>query len=834
MAGAGSKERKGEGMTQAENQAVIKRARDILVGKVPMPMEQCHEITKALIYKFISVSDQESEADGDAPFYFCGAAKEYRWDALMSMRLPADAIAGRYRDGLAHIGGRRDIPQAFQGIYQDAGLPCDDGPTVAAFLRAVDALDTANTETIGDAFEHLLQDTGAQGKAGQFRTPRHIIDFIVDIVNPQSRETILDPACGTGGFLTAAWRHIQRQEGDSLTIPDRNRVAGRLAGYDLAPDMVKLASVNLFLQHNQEPRVEVYDTVSHDGHWNDHYDVILANPPFMSPAGIIKPHSRFYTRAKRTEVLFVDYIASHLNPRGRAGVIVPEGIIFQSQKAYQQLRKLLVEEYLAAVVSLPAGVFQPYSGVKTSILILDKELGRRGDTVGFFKVEQDGFDLGAQRRPAERDDLPLVRAELGEYLRRRRAKEGWAGFAPETGLVVEKRRLAAGGEYNLSGERYRERGRPAGKWPLVELGDIAKIIAGNAAPQGNEYFKDGVFPFVRTADVGAVHRSGNFTGAKDWVNQRAVEEKKLRLFDAGTILFPKSGASTFLNHRVVMGEPAYVASHLAGIVCNPEKALPNYVYQLLCQVDARQLTADQNYPSLRLDEIEKIQIPLPPLSVQGELVAEVEGYEAVIAGARQVVASWRPRVEVRGEWAVVAVKDLFQRSDETVLPETLNGPATYVGLENITQGTGQLCGEVVTANPAEVKSLKNLFGPQDILYGRLRPNLNKVWLADREGFCSTDIMVIRPRNGEVLPQFYAYIFRSDDFNAAVLQRVSGAQLPRINWGQFEDLTIPLPPLGVQGEIVAGIEEERRRVMAAGELAGLVGGRLRGAVGRVWG
>ena len=280
-------------MTQAENQAVIKRARDILVGKVPMPMEQCHEITKALIYKFISVSDQASVADGDAPFYFCGAAQDYRWDALLSMRLPADAIASRYRDGLAHIGGRRDIPQAFQGIYQDAALPCDDAPTVAAFLRAVDAFDTANPETIGDAFEHLLQDTGAQGKAGQFRTPRHIIDFIVAIVNPQSRETILDPACGTAGFLTAAWRHIQRQEGAALTIPDRNRVAGRLVGYDLAPDMVKLASVNLFLQHNQEPRVEVYDTVSHDAHWNDHYDVILANPPFMSPAGIIKPHSRF-------------------------------------------------------------------------------------------------------------------------------------------------------------------------------------------------------------------------------------------------------------------------------------------------------------------------------------------------------------------------------------------------------------------------------------------------------------------------------------------------------------------------------------------------------------
>ena len=643
-------------MTQAENQAVIKRARDILVGKVPMPMEQCHEITKALIYKFISVSDQESEADGDAPFYFCGAAKEYRWDALMSMRLPADAIAGRYRDGLAHIGGRRDIPQAFQGIYQDAGLPCDDGPTVAAFLRAVDALDTANTETIGDAFEHLLQDTGAQGKAGQFRTPRHIIDFIVDIVNPQSRETILDPACGTGGFLTAAWRHIQRQEGDSLTIPDRNRVAGRLAGYDLAPDMVKLASVNLFLQHNQEPRVEVYDTVSHDGHWNDHYDVILANPPFMSPAGIIKPHSRFYTRAKRTEVLFVDYIASHLNPRGRAGVIVPEGVIFQSQKAYQQLRKLLVEEYLAAVVSLPAGVFQPYSGVKTSILILDKGLGRHGDTVGFFKVEQDGFDLGAQRRPAERDDLPLVRAELGEYLRRRRAKESLAGFAPEMGLVVEKGKLAAGGEYNLSGERYKERGRAAGKWPLVALGDICELVRGVTYSKGDEVAEGGcqvlrannISKDTAALDLSEIKRVSDSVGFSD--------DKKLRANDI--FICMASGSKEHIGKvAFISGDTDYYFGGFMGAVrVKPERVEPGYLFQQLRHSHfndfLREQIAGANINNLNAKLFYRYEIPLPPLSVQGELVAEVEGYEGVIEGHKAAIADTERKIQnaVAGVW----------------------------------------------------------------------------------------------------------------------------------------------------------------------------------------
>ena len=189
----------------------------------------------------------------------------------------------------------------------------------------------------------------------------------------------------------------------------------------------------------------------------------------------------------------------------------------------------------------------------------------------------------------------------------------------------------------MSGERYRENGKQESFFPYVRLDTVAKITAGNSAPQGEEYFEDGKFPFIRTADVGAVHRSDNFTGTKDRVNQKAVEEKRLRAFPVGTILFPKSGASTFLNHRVVTGERAYVASHLAGIICDEKKALTQFVYHLLCQVDARDITPDQNYPSLRLTEIGAIEIPLPPLEVQREIVAEIEGYQRVIDGARQLI-----------------------------------------------------------------------------------------------------------------------------------------------------------------------------------------------------
>jgi len=153
-----------------------------------------------------------------------------------------------------------------------------------------------------------------------------------------------------------------------LTSTERKKLTKNIVGYDISPEMVRLSLVNLYLHGFAEPNIYEYDTLSSLEYWDDNFDCLLANPPFMTPRGGIKPHNRFPIQSKRSEVLFVDYIVEHLTPNGKAGIIVPEGIIFQSGNAYKQLRKMLVEDGLWAVVSLPQGVFNPYSGVKTSIL----------------------------------------------------------------------------------------------------------------------------------------------------------------------------------------------------------------------------------------------------------------------------------------------------------------------------------------------------------------------------------------------------------------------------------------------------------------------------------
>ena len=228
-----------------------------------------------------------------------------------------------YAEAITRMPENPGIPPLFRSIFNNAYLPYRDPETLRAFLKTIDEFSYDHSERLGDAFEYLLSVLGSQGDAGQFRTPRHIIDFIVEIIDPKKDETILDPACGTAGFLISSYRHILASNTDAdgnstLTPDDKGRLAGNFKGYDISPDMVRLSLVNMYLHGFVSPSIFEYDTLTSEERWDEFADVILANPPFMSPKGGIRPHNRFSITSKRSEVLFLDYIIEHLNPRGRA------------------------------------------------------------------------------------------------------------------------------------------------------------------------------------------------------------------------------------------------------------------------------------------------------------------------------------------------------------------------------------------------------------------------------------------------------------------------------------------------------------------------------------
>ena len=594
----------------------IDTARDILVGKVPDPTSQVEQITIALMFKFMDDMDAMSEGLGGKASFFAGDFKKYSWRRILSARVSTHETLYLYDEGIERMRENPDIPPLFRQIFRNASLPFRDPETLKAFLGVIDEFSYEDPEALGDAYEYLLSAMRAQGNAGQFRTPRHIIDFIVEVIDPKKNETILDPACGSAGFLVAAFNHIQKSNTDPdgtvrLTFDERSNLVKNISGYDIDPKWVRVALVNLYLHKFPAPKIFEYDTLTSDERWSEYVNVIMANPPFMTPTGGIKPHNRFSVKSKRSEVLFVDYIAEHLTAEGRAGVIVPEGIISRNQNAHKNLRKMLVEDYLVAVISLPQGVFKPYSGVKTSILMLDKALAGQSDTIGFFKVENDGFELGDQRRPIDQNDLPLVKRDVVEYIRRVREKDGVEACEFETGLVVDKKRIGADGEFNLSGERYRANGRANARyeWVALDSPGIFAVESGGTPKSDVPEYWDGDVPWITLVDLPAEDVVTEITSTK-----RSITEEGLRRSSAK--LIPEN--SVVVSSRATIGRiginriPLATNQGFKNVVIEDEqRALPEYVARALTMLvpEMHANASGSTYKEITKTKFGKLHIP---------------------------------------------------------------------------------------------------------------------------------------------------------------------------------------------------------------------------------
>ena len=804
----------------------IDTARDILVGKVPDPKSQVEQITIALIYKFMDDIDAESEELGGQRTFFAGEFAGYGWAKLMRAGLGGHEMLNLYAEAIARLPENPGMPPLFRSIFNNAYLPYRDPETLRAFLKVVDEFTYDHSERLGDAFEYLLSVLGSQGDAGQFRTPRHIIDFMVAVMDPQKDQTVLDPACGTAGFLISSYKHILKAntdaEGHSVLTPDeKGALAANFRGYDISPDMVRLSLVNLYLHGFVEPHIAEYDTLTSEERWNEYADVILANPPFMSPKGGIRPHNRFSVQSKRSEVLFVDYIAEHLTPAGRAGVIVPEGIIFQSQRAHKQLRKMLVEDYLVAVVSLPAGVFQPYSGVKTSILLLDRSLATKAEHIAFFKVENDGFDLGAQRREIAENDLPKVKEELGEYLGRLRAGEAVDDFrvaeqgvqyTTKRGLVVGKDRVAEGGEYNLSGERYRESKTGHTKYEWIMLGEVilGKPQYGSGA---RKVPYDGKVRYVRITDISD---QGELK-AGDIVSPSTIEPD--RFLEPGDLLIARSGSvgRTYI-HKTLPGTYQY-AGYLIRFRVNPAKAIPEYVYHVTKSDSWHEWILSNSktgtLTNINAKQYSSFRFPLPPLDMQREIVAEIEGYQRVIEGAWAVVENWQPHIAIDPEWPMVALGEVISLEYGKPLKaeNRIEGPYPVYG----SNGIVGYHNECLIEGPAIIVGRKGSAGAVN--------------------FCETPCypidttFFVRIRERQQLDVRFCY-YQMLELGLDKVNVQSG--VPGLNRNDAHLKTIAVPPLETQQAIVAEIEAERALVDGNRALIERFEKKICDAVGRVWG
>ena len=817
----------------------IDNARDILVGKVPDPKSQVEQITIALIYKFMDDMDKKSEEWGGKSTFFTGEYEKYAWSKIFDPRLGGFDLIALYDDAIVKMNQNPNIPQLFRDIFKNAYLPYRDPETLKSFLKEINEFTYDHSEQLGDAFEYLLSVMDSQGDAGQFRTPRHIIDFIVEIVAPKKNETVLDPACGTAGFLISSYKHILKantkdRNGDQLTPDEKKRLLNNFMGYDISPDMVRLSLVNLYLHGFSDPKIVEYDTLTSEEKWNETADVMLANPPFMTPKGGIRPHKRFSIQAKRSEVLFVDYIAEHLNPHGRAGVIVPEGIIFQSGKAYKNLRKMLVEDYLWAVVSLPAGVFNPYSGVKTSILLMDKTLAMKSDKILFVKVENDGFNLGAQRRPTDKNDLPKALKLIKDCYKA--MMEGRKVADSDYAIVVERTKVAENGDWNLSGERYRLIDKlHISNFDLIAIGDLCRLINGRAfKPKDWEPKESGGLPIIRIQNLNNRNAEFNYFTGEVSENNLVNEEE---------LLFSWSGSrGTSFGAHIWYGKNAVLNQHIFKVEFD-ERVIKKYLFYALNQAVAEieeNLHGGVGLVHITKGNLEKIQIPLPPLDVQKSIVAEIDGYQKIIDGARQVVDNYKPTIKIDPDWEMIALGDVadITSSKRIFQDEYVSSGIPFYRTKEIVELSQNkpISLELFISEDkyVEIKRKYDIPKQGDILVSAVG-TIGISWvIPHNRKFYFKDGNLLWIKNiKNIVPHFLKYVL-DYTFSIRLNEYIFGAAYKALTIVKLKQITIPLPPLPVQQEIVDQIEAEQKIVNSNKKLIEMFEQKIKDKISEVWG
>ncbi len=792
----------------------IDTARDILVGKVPDPKSQVEQITIALIYKFMDDMDAEAEELGGKRKFFTGDFARFGWAKLMSAATGGHELIGLYGEGIATMPQNPGIPVLFRDIFKNAYLPYRDPETLKSFLKIINEFEYDHSERLGDAFEYLLSVLGSQGDAGQFRTPRHIIDFMVEIIAPQKGEVILDPACGTAGFLISAYKHILRTNRDAkghstLTPDEKGRLATSFKGYDISPDMVRLSLVNLYLHGFTEPHIYEYDTLTSQDRWNEYADVILANPPFMSPKGGIKPHKRFSVPSNRSEVLFVDYMLEHLNSNGRAAIIVPEGIIFQSGSAYKRLREVLLKEALIGVISLPSGVFQPYSGVKTSILILDKRIAKNRPTIIFSDIRAIGVSLGIKRTVTEHNDLPFVLKDYAAY---------YAGTALSKHSFHADRNTIIANDCNLSAERYRPVEVRAGT-RVVRLKEVCSLTKGS---HSSTKTAPGKYPLIVTAE--------------DWLTSTDYQ------IEGEAVCVPlisSTGHGKAAIKRIHFASGKFAVANLLAALrpldANVMSAKFLYLILDLQKDEMAALMKGAANVSMKVEDLAEFYIPLPPLEVQQEIVAEIESYQKVIDGARAVLNNYRPHILISPEWPMVEIEEVCEvksggtpsRSENAYW----NGSIPWVGSTVCKDGEVTKAEEFITEAGLNNSAAK-LFPKDTTLIALVGATIGKTGLLKFESTTNQNIAGLYSKSRNVLEP--VYLFHAAQQLYPVFMKLGEGKFRMANLSFVREQKIPLPPLATQQTIVTEIEAEQALVAANRELIARFEKKIQATLARVWG
>ena len=373
------------------------------------------------------------------------------------------------------IGEGKDT--AFSRYMKDTVFLIPTAKVLAKVVDGIDAMDMNNKDIMGDVYEYLLGKIAAAGENGQFRTPRHIINMIVQLMQPTLKDRIVDPAMGSAGFLLSAASYISEHQKQELMRAENLKYykTGMFSGFDTDQSMLRIGAMNMMLHGVEDPNIKYQDSLSGENTERDSYTLCMANPPFTGSVfqEEISKDLLALCKTSKTELLFLALFIKMLKVGGRCASIVPDGVLFGSSKAHKALREELVEkQQLQAVISMPSGVFKPYAGVSTAVLIFTKTNAGGTNRVWFYDMHSDGYSLDDKRSAIDANDIPDIISRfhsLGNEESRQRTEQSF---------LVSKQEIADNG-YDLSINKYKKTEYVAVEYPPTSeiLDELEKLNA---------------------------------------------------------------------------------------------------------------------------------------------------------------------------------------------------------------------------------------------------------------------------------------------------------------------------------------------------------------------
>lgn len=713
-------------------------------------------------------------------------------------------------------------------------------------------LTDVDSDVKGDAFEYFLKaSTSTKNDLGEYFTPRHIVKTMVRLVNPQIGETVYDPFCGTGGFLIESFRYIfnnmARTEANLKKLRESTVFGNEIT------NTARITKMNMILAGDGHSNIEMKDSLANpvDGTatYTDEkgvvhhcgFDIVLANMPYSQKT----KHGGLYDLPSTNgDSICVQHCMKAINStseNGRMALVVPEGFLFR--KDLTKTREYLLDHcQLQSIISLPQGVFLPYTGVKTDIVYATKvnqkiKASEKKKEFWYFDVKSDGYTLDNHRRKLE------TPSDLSKYEEYRKLDKDQATDMMKVGFEIIPLDKVRRNASILVGSRYRTLGKEASEHPTVNLGDeqLFQICSGGTPSSTVPEYWNGNVRWITLADLPADNFISEIKTTERTISEAGLNNSNAKLLPVDTVI---------VSTRATIGRIGIACTQLATnqgfkniIIKRPDLILPKYVaYMLTAQVDAMQhLASGATFKEISKENFCTLQIPLLPLDQQQGIVNELDGYQRVIAGSKAVLANYRPTISCKAN-NVKSLDEIanFKPSKEEVRDCSGETEVSFVPMACINTYDASF-------TPTEIRNLRDVstgftyFRDNDVLLAKITPCFEngKAGIArnlkNGIGFGSTEFIVIRADTSVVDPEWIFYHINTREFidgGKSFMTGTAGQQ--RIDLNYVKQYKIPVPALEEQRTILDRIHREQALIEPSKEIIKTFSEKIASRIKGIWG